>query len=81
MKVQECGFETVQCDPFQIGKGIVDLGFLIVKEVLVVSEVQLALKNEGTEFLGVGTIEWIRFPEFGFGGGWTSLDDSIDSLN
>src|SRR5882724_8586930 len=67
MQVQKCGFKTIQCDPLQIGKGIVDLGFFIVEEVLAVSKIQLTLKNNGMEFLGVGTMKWIRFPEFGLG--------------
>ena len=50
-----------------------------MEEILAVPEIQFALKNEGGEFLGVRTIEWIRFPEFGLGCGWMSLDDFINS--
>ena len=52
-----------------------------MEAVLAVLEIQFALKNEGAEFLGVRTIEWIRFLEFGFGGRWMCLDNSIISCN
>src|SRR5882724_10593608 len=79
MQVQKCRFETIQCDSLQIGKGIVDLGFLVVEEVLVVLEIQFSQKNEGMEFLGVRTIKWIRFLEFGLGHGRMGLNDFINS--
>ena len=81
MQVQKCRFETIKCDPLQIGKGIVDLGFFIVEEVLPVPKIQLTLKNEGTEFLGVVTIKWIGFMEFGLGCGGMGLDEFIDSCD
>jgi len=64
-----------------MGKGIVDLIFLGVEEILAVPKIQLSLKNEGMEFLGVGTIEWIRFLEFGFRCGRMGLDEFINSCD
>jgi len=45
-----------------------------------ISEVEFALEDKSAEFLGVRTIEWIRFPEFGFGAGVVCFDDLVDSL-
>jgi len=81
VQVQKCRFKTIQCDPLQIGKGIVDLGFFVIEEVLAVPKIQFTLKNEGMEFLWVRTIEWIGFPEFGFGSGGTGLVEFIDSCD
>src|SRR5882724_6536934 len=81
MQAQKYGFETVQCNPLQVGKGIVDLVFFGAEEVLVVPKFQLALKYESTEFLGIGTIEWVGFPEFGLGHGSMRLDKFIDGPN
>ena len=73
----------MQCteQPFITGKGIVDLIFFSVEEVLAVPKIQLALKNEGTEFLGIETIEWMGFPELGLGCVSTGLDKFIDSCD
>jgi len=30
------------------------------------------------EFLGIGTVKWVRFPEFGLGHGSTGLNKFID---
>ena len=78
MQAQKFGFKTIQCNSFQMGKGIVDLIFFSVEEVLAVPKIQSALKNEGTEFLGIGTIIWIRFSEFGFGSGRMGLNEFIN---
>ena len=67
MEVQESGFETIQYGSLQIQKSIVYLGFSILKEVLLIPKIQFALKDEGSEFLGVGTIKWIRLLEFWLG--------------
>jgi len=40
--------------------GIVDLGFSILKDILLVPKIQLALKDECLQFLGVRANEWIR---------------------
>ena len=64
LEVKECGFKTIQCGSLQIKKGIVDLGFSILKKVLSVPKVQLALKDEGSEFLGVRTIQWMVSQSF-----------------
>src|SRR5882724_1290642 len=61
-----------------MGKGIVDLVFFGAEEVLVVPKIQLTLKNESTEFFGIGTVKWIRFPELGLGCGSVRLDKFID---
>src|SRR5882724_8511998 len=44
------------------------------------SEVYFALEDETMEFSGVGTIKWIRFPEFGLGTGVVGFDNFVDSL-
>jgi len=64
-----------------MGKGIVDLIFFGFEEVLVVPKIQLALKYEGMEFLGIRTIEWVGFPELGLGHGSMGLDEFIDSCD
>jgi len=60
-----------------MGKGVVDLIFFGAEEILAVPKIQLALKNEGVEFLGVRTIKWIGFPEFGLGCGSAGLDKFV----
>jgi len=45
-----------------------------------ISEVEFALEDENAEFLGVETIEWIRFPEFGLGTGVVGFDNIVDNL-
>jgi len=52
IQAQKYGFKTVQCDPLQVGKGIVDLVFFSSEKILVIPKIQLALKYESTEFLG-----------------------------
>ena len=81
MQAQKYGFKTVQCDPLQMGKGVVDLVFFSAEEILVILKIQLALKYEGMEFLGIGTVEWVRFPEFGLGCGSMGLDEFIDGFD
>src|SRR5882724_6878449 len=49
----------------QIQKGIVDLGLSTLIKLLLVPKVQLALKDEGLEFWGVGTSEWVGSQSFG----------------
>jgi len=49
------------------------------KEVLQ-SQNLVCTENKVPSFLGSETIEWM-VPEFGFGGRWTCLDNSIDSRN
>ena len=63
MQAQKYGFKTVQCDPLQVGKGIVDLVFFSAENILAISKIQLALKYEGMEFLGIRTIKWVGFSE------------------
>ena len=62
-----------------MGKGIVDLVFFSAEEVLAFPKIQITLKNEGMEFLGIGTVKWIGFPELGLGHGGARLDEFIDS--
>jgi len=81
MQAQKYGFETVQCDPLQVGKGIVDLVFFSAEKILSILKIQLALKYEGTEFLGIGAAEWVGFLEFGLGHGSTGLNEFINGLN
>jgi len=78
MQAQKYRFETIQCDSLQMGKGVVDLVFFSAEEVFAVPKIQLALKNETTEFLGIGTIEWIGFPELGLGCGGARLDEFVN---
>src|SRR5882724_6152912 len=79
MQAQKHGFKTIQCDPLQMGKGIVNIVFFSVEEVLAVLKIQLALKYEGMEFLGIRTIEWVGFPELGLRCGSVGLDEFINS--
>jgi len=84
MQAQKYEFKTVQDDSLQMGKGIVDLVFFGAEEVLVISKIQLALKYESMEFLGIRTIEWVRFPEFGLDvevWDWTSLSMALMNLS
>jgi len=76
VQVQKCGFKTIKCNPLQIGKGVVDLGWFVVEEVLVVPEIQLTLKNEGTEFLGLDPLNGLGSQSLGLdmeGQDWMSL--------
>src|SRR5882724_3079734 len=79
MQAPKYRFEKIQCDPLQMGKGIIDLVFFSAEEVLAVPKIQFALKNASMEFLGIGTIEWDRFPKLGLGCGSARLDEFIDS--
>src|SRR5882724_12571221 len=81
MQAQKYRSKTVQCDPLQVGMGVVDLVFFGAEKILAIPKIQLALKYESTEFLGIGTIKWVGFPEFGLGCGSMGLDKFIDGLN
>jgi len=78
--VKECGFETMKCGTFQVGQNIIDLSCIVLKQILTTSEVEFALEDESAEFLGVRTIKWVGFPEFGFGTGVICFDNVVDSL-
>jgi len=43
-------------------------------------EVEFALEDKIMEFVGVGTIEWVGFLEFGFGVGVICIDNLVNSL-
>jgi len=64
-----------------MGKGVVDLVFFSAEEILVILKIQLALKYEGMEFLGIGTIKWVGFPEFGLGHRGARLDKFVDGFD
>ena len=64
-----------------MGKGVVDLVFFSDEKMLAVLEIQPALKYESMEFLGIRTIKWVRFPEFGLGHRSMGLDEFIDGLD
>jgi len=81
MQAHKYRFKTVQCDPLQVGKGIVDPVFFSAENILVIPKIQLALKYEGTEFLCIGTIGWVEFLEFGLGCESTGLNEFIDGLD
>jgi len=82
VQAEKCGFKTIQCDPLQMGKGLVDLIFFSVEEILVVPKIQFSLKNEATKFLGIGIIKWIRYLlELGIRHGRMGLDEFIDSCD
>jgi len=38
-----------------------------------ISEIEFALEDKSVECVGVGTVEWVRIPEFGFGVGVIAL--------
>ena len=69
---QELGLEPIERHALEVRLGIDDLCMVIVKGPRMVLEVQLTLHEEHTEFLGVGTIELVRFVDLGpmlrFGG-------------
>jgi len=52
-----------------MGQNIIDLCSIVLELIGMISEVQFALKDEGAKFLGVGTIEWIRFLKLWLGFG------------
>ena len=39
VQAQKYGFKTVQCDPLQVGKGIVDLVFFSAEKILAILKV------------------------------------------
>ena len=69
---QELGLEPIKCHALEVGLGVDDLCTVIVEGPRAVLEVQLALHEEHTEFLRVGTIKLVRFtdlhPTLRFGG-------------
>src|SRR5882724_12865293 len=77
MQAQKYRFKTVHCNPLQVGKGIVDLVFFGAEKILAIPKIQLALKNESTEFPGIRTVKWVGFPEFGLGCGISGLNKFI----
>src|SRR5882724_3119992 len=81
MQAQKYGFETVQCNPLQVGNGIVDLVFFGAEKILAIPKIQLALKYESTEFLGIGIVKRVRFLEFGLGHGSMGLNEFVNGLD
>src|SRR6201981_341479 len=69
---QELGLEPIKSHALEVRLGVDDLGMVIVEGFRAVLEVQLALHEECMEFVGVGTVELVRFtdlsPTLGFGG-------------
>src|ERR1700746_1939687 len=69
---QELRLEPIESHTLEVRLGIDDLGAVIVEGFRTVLEVQLALHEECMEFVGVGTMELVRFadlsPTLGFGG-------------
>jgi len=65
-----------------MGQNVIDLCSIVLELIGMISEDQFALKDEGAKFLGVRTIEWIRFPklQFGFGGAIIGFDDFNNSF-
>ena len=43
-------------------------------------EVEFSLEDKGVEFARIGTVKWVRFPEFGFGVGVVCFDNLVNSL-
>ena len=60
---QELRLKPIECHALEIGLGIDDLCTVIVKGLRAVLEVQLALHEECMEFVGVRTIELVRFAD------------------
>ena len=60
---QELGLEPIKHHALEVGLGIDDLRMVIVKGLRVVLEVQLTLHKEHTEFVGVRTVELVRFAD------------------
>src|SRR6201981_80138 len=69
---QEFRLEPIESHTLEVRLGVDDLGAVIVEGFGTVLEVQLALHEEHTEFVRVGTVELVRFadlsPTLGFGG-------------
>src|SRR6201981_3602350 len=69
---QELGLEPIESHALEVRLGIDDLGAVIVEGFGMVLEVQLALHEERTELVRVGTVKLVRFmdlsPTLGFGG-------------
>ena len=62
---QELGLEPIERHALEVGLGIDDLCVVIVEGPRAVLKVQLALHEEHMEFLGVGTVELVRFADLG----------------
>ena len=58
-------FEPIQRSAFEVGQGIGNLGTIIGKRVGSVPEIKEALSQEGLQFSGVRSIEWVGLPDSG----------------
>ena len=61
--------KPIQHGAFEIGQGIGNLCTIIGECVRSVPEVKEALSQEGLQFSGVRSIEWVRLPDSGEGQG------------
>ena len=64
---EEVQFEPFKCDALEVGLHKGDFGTVHLKCPGEIREVQFALDQEGLEFARVGTVELIRFVDFGLG--------------
>ena len=71
------GFEPIQRSTFEIGQGIGNLGTVISERVGSVLEVKKTLSQEGLEFLGVRSIEWVGLPDSGKGQGPFGIEQPV----
>ena len=70
-------FEPIQRGSFEIGQGIGNLGTIISERVGSVPEIKEALSQEGLQFSGVRSIEWVRLPDSGEGWGSFGIEQPI----
>ena len=70
-------FKPIQRSAFEIGQGIGNLGTIISKRVRSVLEIKEALSQEGLQFSGVHSIEWVRLPDSGKGWGPFGIEQPV----
>ena len=71
------GFEPIQRSTFEILQGIGNLGTVISKRVGSVPEVKKALGQEGLEFSGVQSVEWVGLLDLGEGWGPFGIEQPV----
>jgi hypothetical protein len=62
---QDRRFGPFERRAFEIGNGVIDLRFIGIKGLGVVTEVELALNKPSPEFTGVSSVKWIWFTDLG----------------
>src|ERR1700746_725255 len=78
---QELGLEPIESHALEVRLGVDDLGTVIVEGFGTVLEVQLALHEERTEFVGVGTVELVRFADLSPMLGFRGLSGGVSGMS